>query len=111
MVYIAERGVGMLVSLHWMHEVAPVVVGRVVWPAVHGEHVFGDTAWGMVENFPALQLVHLFFSPSLYPPAMHEVHAVVQLGHGVTPLASLAAGLHLTHADAPAVLPVPDGHA
>jgi hypothetical protein len=101
----------MLVLLHWMHAVAPVMVGRVVWPAVHGEHVFGDTAWGMVENFPALQAVHRLVDPSLYFPAMHEVHAVAQLGQGVTPLASLASELHLTHADAPAVLPVPDGHA
>jgi hypothetical protein len=87
------------------------VVGSVVWPAGHGEHVLGDMAWVIVENFPALQPVHLFVSPSLYFPAKHEVHAAAQLGQGVTPLASLASGLHLTHVVAFAMLPVPDGHA
>jgi hypothetical protein len=41
---LADFGVGMFVALHWMHDVAAVVVGRVVWPAGHGEHVLDETA-------------------------------------------------------------------
>jgi hypothetical protein len=94
-----------------MHKVDPVAVGRVVWPAGHAEHVFGDMAWVIVENFPALHPVHFFVLPSLYFPARHAEHAVVQLGHAVMPLASLAAALHLTHVGEFATLPVPGGHA
>jgi len=40
----ADLGDGKFVALHCMHEVAPVVVGRVVWPDGHGEHVLGEMA-------------------------------------------------------------------
>ena len=109
MMKLAERGADM--ASHGTHAVAPVVVGSVVWPAGHGEHVLGDTAWGTVENFPALQLMHRFVLPSLYRPAAHAVQAAAQSGQAVIPLASLAAGLQRTHADALATLPVPEGQA
>jgi len=64
-----------------------------------------------VENFPAPQPVHFLVFPSLYLPARQDVQAVVQFGHAVMPLASLAAGLHLTHTGEFASLPVPDGQA
>ena len=111
MTKFAERGAGKLVALHWRQDVAPVMVGRVVWPAGHGEHAFGDMAWITLEYFPALHPVHFFVDPSLYRPAMHALQAAVQSWHEVIPLASLAAGLHRTHAAEPAMLPVPDGQA
>ncbi len=100
----------MLVLLHPVHAADPVAVGSVVWPAGHGVHVEMEVAWTTPENLPATQLAHFLVRPSLYFPATHEVHAAVQLGQAVRPLASLAAGSHRTQAEAEARLPVPAGH-
>jgi hypothetical protein len=90
---------------------APVVVGRVVWPAEQGEQVFGVAAWTAVENFPAAQAEHFFVVPSLYFPATHAVQVDVHDGPAVIPSASRAAPVasHRTQEDAPATLAVPDG--
>ena len=100
----------MLVVLHPVHAAAPVVVGSVVWPAGHGVHVEMEVAWITPENLPAAQLAHFFVRPSLYFPATQEVHAAVQLGQAVRPLASLAAGSHRTQPVSEVRLPVPEGH-
>jgi hypothetical protein len=63
--YLADRGFRILVALHEIQAEAPVVVGRVVWPAAHGAHVLEEMALTSIENLPAAQLEHFFVVPSL----------------------------------------------
>lgn len=109
----ADRGAGMLVALQPVQAEAPVAVGRVVWPAGHGEHVAEDSACVTAENFPAAQLEHFLVDPSLYLPATHGVQVEAHdAGRAVVPLASRAAGSpHRMQEDEPATLPVPGGQA